>query len=95
MSISHDSVNRFLYRESYTGQDLFDDVRCVLNLKGGALSVDDSLLDKPYSQHMAFVSYCWSGKHPATVKGINRITLYYTDPTANTNPSTSGFMTRR
>jgi hypothetical protein len=79
MSISHDSVNRFLYREAYTPLDLFEEVRGSLNLKGGTLSVDDTVLDKPYSQYMELVGYFWSGKHHRTVKGINLITLYYTD----------------
>jgi len=79
MSISHDSVNRFLHREAYSGQDLFNEAKTALNLKGGTLSVDDSVLDKPYSQYMALVGYFWSGKHHRTVKGINLITLYYTD----------------
>jgi len=79
MSISHDSVNRFLNRESYTGRDLFNEASPCLNLKGGTLSVDDSVLDKPYSQYMALVSYFWSGKHHRAVKGINLVTLYYTD----------------
>lgn len=79
MSISHDSVNRFLRREAYTGQDLFNEAKLILNLKGGALSLDDSVLDKPYSQTMALVGYFRSGKHHRTVKGINLITLYYTD----------------
>ncbi len=63
MSISHDSVNRFLYREAYTPLDLFEEVRRSLNLKGGTLSVDDTVLDKPYSQYMELVGYFWSGKH--------------------------------
>ena len=79
MSISHDSVNRFLNRESYTGRDLYNEARPSLNLKGGTLSVDDSVLDKPYSQYMALVSHFWSGKHHRAVKGINLVTLYYTD----------------
>lgn len=86
MTISHDSVNRFLHRESYSGRDLFNEVKPLLNLKGGTLSVDDSVLDKPYSQYMAFVGYFWSGKHHATVKGINLITLYYTDPQGQHQP---------
>jgi len=86
MNISHDSVNRFLYRESYTGQDLFNEAKGLLNLKGGTLSVDDSVLDKPYSQYMAFVGHFWSGKHHATVKGLNLITLYYTDPQGQHQP---------
>jgi hypothetical protein len=79
MNISHDSANRFLHRETYSPQDLFNEARTQLNLKGGVLSVDDSVLDKPYSYKMAFVEYFWSGKHHTVVKGINLITLYYTD----------------
>lgn len=80
MTISHDSVNRFLLREEYTPHDLFNAARTELNLKGGTVSVDDSVVDKPYSHLMAFVGYFWSGKHHGVVKGINLITLYYTDP---------------
>ena len=79
MSISHDSVNRFLYREAYTPLDLFEEVRDTLKLKGGTLSVDDTVLDKPYSQYMELVGYFWSGKHHRSVKGVNLITVYYTD----------------
>jgi hypothetical protein len=70
MSISHDSVNRFLEREAYTPVELFMEVKAGLNLRGGTLSVDESVLDKPYSQHMGLVGYYWSGKHHRTVKGM-------------------------
>ena len=79
MEISHDSATRFLQRECYEGKDLYNESAPLLILKGGTLSVDDSVLDKPYSQYLAFVGYFWSGKHKRTVKGINLITLYYTD----------------
>lgn len=79
MGISHDSVNRLLLRESYEPKDLFDEAKSALNLVGGTVNVDDSVLDKPYSQYMALVGYFWSGKHHRTVKGLNLITLYYTD----------------
>ncbi len=79
MDISHDSANRFLQRECYEGKDLYNESARLLNLKGGTLSVDDSVLDKPYSQYLAFVGYFWPGKHHRSVKGINLITLYYTD----------------
>lgn len=81
-NISHDSVNRFLDRENYTPYDLFCEVKTRLELEGGTLSGDDSVLDKPYSNHYksALVDYFWSGKHKRTVKGINLVTLYYTDP---------------
>lgn len=80
MQISHDSVNRFLLRENYTPHDLFNEVRSRLNLKGGTLSVDDSTVDKPYSQPTDLIGYFWSGKHHRVVKGLSFITLYYTDP---------------
>jgi hypothetical protein len=86
MNISHDSANRFLLRETYEPKDLFNEAKTNLNLIGGTLSVDDSVLDKPYSQKMALVGYFWSGKHHRVVKGINLITLYYTDVAGNHFP---------
>ena len=79
MGISHDSVNRFLNRESYSPCDLFSEVKSQVNMIGGTLSIDDSVLDKPYANYISMIGYYWSGKHHATVKGINLITLYYTD----------------
>ena len=48
-NISHDSINRFLDRERFNPEDLFKEVKEQINLVGGILSVDDSVLDKPYS----------------------------------------------
>jgi hypothetical protein len=79
MDISHDSVNRFLNRESYSAHDLFIEIKPSVNLKGGTFSVDDSVLDKPYAHYIALIGHYWSGKHHKVVKGINLITLYYTD----------------
>ena len=44
------------------------------------------MLDKPYSNYIGYVGYYYSGKHHAVVKGINLITLYYTDPQGNHQP---------
>ena len=80
-NISHDSVNRFLEREHFEPKDLFDEEKEHIELIGGILSVDDSVLDKPYmdSKKADLVDYFWSGKHKRPVKGINFITLFYTD----------------
>lgn len=80
-TISHDSVNRFLEREDYTAKDLFNEVEDEITLEGGTLSIDDSVLDKPYSdaRKAELIDYFWSGKHKRVVKGINLVTLYYTD----------------
>ena len=79
--ISHDSVNRFLEREDFEPRDMFNEVEDSLELNGGVLSVDDTVLDKPYSdpKKAAYIDMFWSGKHKRVVKGINLITLFYTD----------------
>jgi hypothetical protein len=83
--LSYDSINRFLLPEQYTPKDLFDEVKGELNLSGGTASIDDSVVDKPYRDpsKTELVRYFWSGKHQRTVKGINFITLYYTDRSGN------------
>lgn len=47
--LSHDSVNRFLLRERYEPKDLFDEVKQQINVVGGTLSGDDTVIDKPHS----------------------------------------------
>lgn len=80
-NISHDSINRFLERESFEAKDLFTDAKQHIELTGGILSIDDSVLDKPYmnSKKASLIDFFWSGKHKQTVKGLNLITLFYTD----------------
>lgn len=52
------------------------------------MRVDDSVIDKPYRTpgKSEFLGYFWSGKHKRTVKGINLITLYYTDTSGKSYP---------
>jgi hypothetical protein len=78
---SHDSVNRFLLRERYEAKDLFETCKSTINLIGGILSVDDTVIEKLYSnpKKAELISYFWSGKYHKTIKGVNLITLYYSD----------------
>jgi hypothetical protein len=80
-AFAHDAANRFLNREDFSGKDLFEEARPLLELEGGLLSVDDTVLDKPYSQEgkTELVGYFWSGKHGRAVKGLCLVTLLYTD----------------
>lgn len=80
--ISHDSINRFLMRENYTSRDYFHQIAPHIVLEGGIANIDDSVLDKPYSDinKTDLIGFFYSGKHKKTVKGINLITLFYTDP---------------
>ncbi len=86
--LSHDSVNRFLLREQYEPKDLFDEVKLHINLVGGTLSADDTVIDKPHSDPKLteLIGYYYSGRHHRTVKGIQLITLYYTDVSSKSVP---------
>jgi hypothetical protein len=81
LGMSHDKISRCLLEAKHGPSDLFENVKPYLDLKGGILSVDDTILDKPYSQVSAneLVSHFYSGKHHKVVKGICLITLVYTD----------------
>jgi len=79
--VSHDSVNRFLLRENYTPADLFNEIKGHIALENGTLSVDDTVIEKPYMTPSLknLIGWFWSGKHKRPVKGLNLITLYHTD----------------
>ena len=75
--MSHDSVNRFLLRERYEPKDLFEMVKSIINVTGGILSVDDTVIEKLYSDPKSaeLIGHFWSGKHHKTIIGLNLITL--------------------
>ena len=64
MNISHDSVNRFLNRESYDGRDLVNEVSPLLNLSGGSLSVDVRFSNLTYRGVLTNGPYAFT-RHPA------------------------------
>jgi putative transposase len=76
---SHDSFNRLLLRTPQDTGTLWSEAEPMVNKNGGALVLDDTTLDKPYSKKIALVTNHWSGKHHRVVRGINIITLLWTD----------------
>lgn len=76
---AHDAINRLLHRLTPSASVLRNEAIQHVILKKGVLVLDDSTLDKLYAQHIELVSRHWSGKHHAVVKGINLITLLWTD----------------
>jgi hypothetical protein len=81
LGISHDIFNRLLQNSNFTPYDLFKEIKPNINLEEGIISVDDSVEDKLYSQlgKSDLASSFYSGKHHKVVKGINLVTLFYTD----------------
>ncbi len=88
LQVSHDEVNRFLTGSHFSGKDLFTRAQAALKLSGGVLSVDDTVIDKPYSNPEAaeLIDFFWSGLHHKSVKGINLIVLNYTDTAGTSLP---------
>ena len=62
-----------------SSDQLWHEAQPQVRLKQGILVVDDSTLDKLYAKKMELVTRHWSGKHRRVVKGINLITLLWTE----------------
>jgi len=76
---AHDAFTRLLHRLEPDPATLWDEARTQVRLDDGVLVVDDSVLDKPHAELIELVGRHWSGKHHAVVKGIDLVTLLWTD----------------
>lgn len=76
---AHDAFTRLLSRLEPDAETLWAEARTQIDLQSGILVLDDSTLEKPYSERNALVYRHWSGKQKAVVAGINLITLLWTD----------------
>lgn len=76
---AHDAYNRLLHRLEPTSEALWHEVEPEVRRTAGVLVLDDTVLDKPYARKMDLVHHMWSGKHHRVVKGIDLLTLLWTD----------------
>jgi len=76
---SHDAFTRLLSRLEPDAETLWEEAKTQIDLGSGILVLDDSTLEKPYSERNALVYRHWSGKQKEVVGGINLITLLWTD----------------
>lgn len=76
---AHDAFTRLLTRLEPDPDALWTEAEPQVRRDDGVLVVDDSTLDKPYATAIALVSRHWSGKHHAVVRGINLVSLLWTD----------------
>lgn len=76
---AHDSFNRLLTGNVPDTEALWLEAQGQVQRDDGVLVLDDSTLDKPYARKIELVGWHWSGKHHAVVKGINLLTLLWTD----------------
>lgn len=78
-TVAHDAYTRLLQRLPPDSEALWSEVKACIKRKKGVLVIDDSTLDKPHASKMALVTKHWSGKHHRVVKGINLISLIWTE----------------
>jgi len=76
---AHDAFSRLLQRMEPDANALWHESEPQVAKHTGVLVLDDTTLDKPYAKKMALVTRHWSGKHHAVVRGINLLTLLWTD----------------
>lgn len=76
---AHDAFTRLLTRRPPETEALWQEVASLVDKTSGLLVIDDSTLDKPHARFIDLVGWHWSGKHKATVRGINLTSLIWTD----------------
>jgi putative transposase len=76
---AHDAFTRLLTRLEPDPDTLWGEARALVRRGEGVLVVDDSTLDKPHARAIELVTRHWSGKHRAVVRGINLVSLLWTD----------------
>ena len=76
---AHDSLTRLLTQVPPDTEGLWQEARELVRPHSGVIVLDDSTLDKPYAQKIELVTRHWSGKHHRVVRGINLLTLLWTD----------------
>lgn len=76
---AHDAFSRLLNRLEPDPENLWKEAKGHVNRKQGVLVLDDTVLDKPYAKHIELLGWHWSGKHDRIVKGINLVSLVWTN----------------
>jgi putative transposase len=76
---AHDAYTRLLQRLEPDPTTLWQEAQGQVVLDAGLLVFDDSTLDHLYARKIELVVRHWSGKHHAVVRGINLMTLLWTD----------------
>ncbi len=76
---AHDAFTRLLHRLEPDPAVLWAEAAPLVEREQGILVLDDSTLDKPYARKIELVTRHWSGKHHRVVRGINLLTLLWTD----------------
>src|SRR4051794_34717460 len=76
---AHDSFTRLLNDLEPEPEVLWQEVRPFVRTRQGLLVLDHPPLDNPSPPPLGLVGHFWPGKHRRVVRGINLLTLVWTD----------------
>ncbi len=84
-AISHDQVTRMLTNEYLDSTDLWRKAKPLIrqaeqaqkNQEFAVLIVDDTIIEKLYTDESALITTYWDHSHKRYVKGVNLLSLFY------------------
>jgi len=79
VAVAHDAFTRLLARLEPDPAAQWEEVEPLVRRAAGILVLDDTVLDKPYAHKTGLVAPFWSGKHQRVLRGINLVTLAWSD----------------
>ena len=77
--MAHDAVSRWLSKFTFKPQELWNQVKSLVEIKTGYLVIDDTTLDKRYSRENELARKQYSGNEHGLVNGINIVNLLWTN----------------
>ncbi|MCA1841546.1 MAG: transposase [Actinobacteria bacterium] len=83
--ISHDRISRFLSTDTFSSADLWHSVKPLIRevqSEEAVLIMDDSLLEKPYTDESELVCWHWDHSKGMSTKGLNLLSALYRSPLA-------------
>ena len=79
IGMAHDAVSRWLSRFIFRPQELWNQVKALVDPRAGYLVVDDTTLDKRFSRANELAKVQYSGAEHGLVNGINLVNLLWTN----------------
>ena len=77
--VGHDKIGRWLCKKEPDTDELWNQVKGLVDKKDGYLVVDDSVMDKSFSRTNELTYLHWSGNAHALVNGISIVNLLWSN----------------
>lgn len=80
-NVSHDTINRYLTKENFTSESLWQNVKKDIQIsENSAIIFDDTVLDKRFGEKIELVRRQYSGTEHRVLSGIGLVNCVYVNP---------------